>query len=154
LVNGVGRAFEPATAEPHLRRHGHHVVVEEVRHAPGLRDVTVEAVTLVLGQHGDAQEAAVDQIGECEIDDSVVGTEGHGGLAAVAGERVEPLTFAASEHHAENVGALGHIEPMLPERTREMKGVPAHRPALARMRQKSVPPSEPTDAEKGSEVLI
>jgi hypothetical protein len=114
LVDGVRGALEPAPAEAHLRRHGHHVVVEEVGHPPGLGDVPIEAVALVLREHGDAQEAAVHEIGEREIDDPVVCTERHGGLAAIARERVEALALPARENHAEYVGALGHISPCCP----------------------------------------
>ena len=53
LVDRVGAALVPLRAEPLLRRHRGDVVAEQRRHPPGQRDVPVERVRLVLGEHGD-----------------------------------------------------------------------------------------------------
>ena len=68
LEDRVGAAGVPARAEPLLGRHRGDVVAEEGRHPPGLRDVPVQRVRLVLGQHADPQVAGVDQVGQHEVD--------------------------------------------------------------------------------------
>jgi hypothetical protein len=70
--------------------------------------VAVQAVALVLREHGDAPHASVHQIAEREIDQAIVGTEWHGGLAAIARERLEAFPLAAGEDDSENMGALEH----------------------------------------------
>src|SRR5690242_13718481 len=69
----------------------------------------VEAVALVLGQHADAPDPAVDEIGEGEVDQPVQAAEGHGRLGAVIGERRQTLTGSASENDREYL-RLGHPE--------------------------------------------
>ncbi len=99
LVDGVGGAGEPARPAPHLGRDRRHVVAQQRRHAPGLRDVAVEAVALVLGQHDDLEEAGVGQVGQGEVDQAVVAAEGHGRLGPVEGQGHQPLALAAGQHH-------------------------------------------------------
>ena len=101
LVDRVGRAGEPVRAATHLRGDGRDVVPEERRELPGLRDVPVEAVALVLRQDGDAQEAAVDEVREREVDQPVVAAERNRRLGAVGRERPEALALAARQNDRE-----------------------------------------------------
>ena len=103
LVDGVGRAGEPARSEALLRRHRRDVVAEQVRHPPGLGDVPVQRVRLVLGQHDDLEIAAVDQVGQREVDHAVEPAERHRRLGPVRGERHQALALAAGEHDREHL---------------------------------------------------
>ena len=71
LEDRVGAAQVPVLADPLLRRDRGDVVAEHRRHPPGLADVPVEAVGLVLRQHHDLQVAAVDDVGQREVDQAV-----------------------------------------------------------------------------------
>ena len=108
LVDGIGRAFEPPATEAHLRGDAHHVVVEQRREVPRLGDVPVQAVALVLGEHRDPEVAAVDQIAQREVDQSIVPAERHGGLGPLSGQRNEAVAFATGQDHSENLRALAH----------------------------------------------
>ena len=103
LVDGVGRAGEPARAEALLGRHRGDVVAEQVGHPPGLGDVPVQRVRLVLGQHDDLEVAAVDQVGQREVDHAVEPAEGHRRLGPVRRQRHEALALAAGEHDREHL---------------------------------------------------
>src|SRR5262249_31923678 len=94
LKNGVRGAGEPARAAPHLGRHGGHVVAEHRVQPPRLCDVAVQAMALVLGQDDDLEVAAVDQVGQGEVDETVRAAEGHGRLGAVGGEWVQTFALA------------------------------------------------------------
>jgi hypothetical protein len=69
--------------------------------------VEVEAVALVLGENDDLEVAGVGQVRENEVDDAVVAAEGHGRLGPVGGQRGQPLSLAAGQHHGEDPGS-GH----------------------------------------------
>ena len=71
LVDRVGAAEVPVLADPLLGRHRGDVVAQQGRHPPGGGDVAVEGVRLVLRQHDDAQVAAVDDVGQREVDEPV-----------------------------------------------------------------------------------
>ena len=58
---------------------------------------------LVLRQDEDAAEAAVDAVGQGEVDDAVEPAERHGRLGPVAGERFEPGALAAREDDGQHV---------------------------------------------------
>jgi hypothetical protein len=103
LQDGVGRTAEPALAETLLRRHGCDVRVEQPGEAPGLRDVAVETVRLVLREHHDLGEARVDEVAEREVDEAVAAPEGHGGLSPVRGERHEPLALSTCENNSKDL---------------------------------------------------
>ena len=107
LVDRVGGPGVPLRAEPLLGRDRGHVVAEQDAHPPGLADVPVQAVALVLGQHADAQAAAVDQVGQREIDQPVEAAERDGGLGPVRGQRRQPLAGPAGQHDPQDAW-LGH----------------------------------------------
>ena len=75
LVDRVGRAGEPVRAAAHLGRHRRHVVAEDRREAPGLADVAVEAVALVLGEHDDLEVPGVGEVRQREVDEAVGAAE-------------------------------------------------------------------------------
>ena len=108
LVDRVGRALEPERAAAHLRRHRCDVVVEQGREAPGLADVAVEAVALVLREHDDLEVAGVGEVRQGEVDQPVAAAERHGRLRPVVGEREEPLALAAGEDDHEDVRFSSH----------------------------------------------
>ena len=118
LVDRVGRAGEPARAAPLLRRHRRDVVAEQRRQAPGRRHVPVEAVALVLRQHGDLEIAGVDEVREREVDEPVVAAERHRGLGAVERQRQQALALAARQHDPEDAWHR-HVPTLLAERLRE-----------------------------------
>jgi hypothetical protein len=97
LEYGVGRPREPVGPSPHLSRDAGDVSAQQGRHTPGLGNVPVQAVALVLGQHGDPAVAAVDQVGQREVDQPVVAGKRHGGLGAVGGERGQPFTLTPGQ---------------------------------------------------------
>ena len=102
LVDRVGRAGEPVRAVAHLRRHSGDVVSEQRRETPRRRDVPVERVALVLGQHDDLQVPGVDEVREREVDQAVVAPERHGRLRAIGGQRRQPFPLAPGEHESED----------------------------------------------------
>ena len=102
LEDGVGRPEKPPRPAAHLGRDRRHVVAQQRRHPPGPGDVQVEAVALVLGQHDDAHEAGVGQVGQHEVDEAVVAAERHGRLGPVDGQRHQPLAFAARQDHRQH----------------------------------------------------
>lgn len=108
LQDRVGGAREPPFAEALLGRHGGHVGVEERRHPPGLRDVSVEAVRLVLRQHHDLPQPGVDEVRDREVDESVLSAEGHCGFRSIGRERHEALALAAGEDDPEDLLWSGH----------------------------------------------
>jgi len=87
LVDRVGRAGLPVRAEPLLRRDRRHVVVQQAVQLPGGGDVPVQAVALVLGQHADAPDPAVDQVGQREIHHPIQTAERNRRLGPVRGQR-------------------------------------------------------------------
>src|SRR5690606_13868826 len=79
LEDCVGRPTEPALSQSLLRGHRCHIRVEEAREPPGLRNVTVEAVGLVLGEYDDLAQTRVDQVAQREVDESVTTAERNSG---------------------------------------------------------------------------
>ena len=110
LVDRVRAAEVPALAAALLRRDGCDVVPERRGQPPGLADVPVEAVRLVLGQHDDLGVAGVDDIAQREVHQAVDPPEGDRGLGPVCGQRHEPLALTSREDDREHLRlvATGH----------------------------------------------
>ena len=106
LEDRVGAAEVPVLADPLLGRHRRDVVAEHRRHPPGLRDVAVEAVRLVLRQHDDLEVAGVDDVGQREVDQPVDAGERHRRLGPVGGQRHQPLALTAGEDDGQHVPAV------------------------------------------------
>ena len=63
----------------------------------------VEAHRLVLREHQDLPQAAVEAVGQREIDDPIRPAERHGRLGAVARQRLQPRSFAAGQNDGQHV---------------------------------------------------
>lgn len=101
LEDGVGTAGVPAGPEPLLRGHGGDVLTRETRQPPGLGDVPVERVRLVLGQNAQPQIAGVDEIAQHEVDQAVRTTERDRGLRAIGCHRIQAFALTSGEHDSE-----------------------------------------------------
>ncbi len=62
----------------------------------------VEAGRLVLGQHQDFPQTAIETVRQREIDDAVDPAKRHGRLRAINGERFQPRAFSAGENQSKN----------------------------------------------------
>ena len=108
LVDRVGAAGVPARAEPLLGGHRRDVLAGQAGQPPVLRDVPVQRMRLVLGQHADPQIPGVDEIGQHEIDEPVGAAERNRRLGPVGGQRVQPLALPAGEDNAQHVWQFPH----------------------------------------------
>ena len=79
------------------------VVAEHRRHPPGLGDVAVEAVGLVLRQHDDLEVAGVHDVGEREVDQPVDAGERHRRLGPVGGQRHQPLALTSGQDDGQHL---------------------------------------------------
>ena len=68
LQDRVRRSGEPALAQPLLRGNGCDVGAGDAVEPPGLRNVAVEAVRLVLRQDDDLAQSGVDEVAQREVD--------------------------------------------------------------------------------------
>ena len=102
LVDRVCRAGLPAWSQPLLRRHRGHVIAERAAQPPGGRQMPVQAVALVLGEHADPADPAVDQVGQREIHQPVQAAERNGRLGPLRGQRREPPPRRARQDDAKN----------------------------------------------------
>ena len=103
LEDRVGAAEVPPLADPLLGRHRRDVVAEHRRHPPGLGDVPVETVGLVLRQHDDLEVAGVHDVRQREVDQPVDPGERHRRLGPVGRQRHQPLSLPSGEHDREDV---------------------------------------------------
>ena len=108
LVDRIGGAGVPARAEPLLGRHRSDVLPRQTTQPPVLRNVAVQRMRLVLGQHTDTQIAGVDEVGQHEVDQPVGAAEGNSRLGPVRGEWVEPFSLASGHDDAKDVWQLPH----------------------------------------------
>ena len=88
---------------------GRDVVAEHRGHPPGLGDVAVEAVRLVLRQHDDLEVARVDDVAEREVDEPVDPSERHRGFGPVGGEGHQSLALSAGEDDGKNLGSPASV---------------------------------------------
>ena len=75
LIHRVGGSLEPPLPSPHLSWHDSGEVVpapEGSAELPCPLYVFVEGLALELDEHVDGENAAVNQVGQCEIDDPVL----------------------------------------------------------------------------------
>jgi hypothetical protein len=102
LVDRVRRAGVPVRAEALLGRNRRHVVAEQGAHPPRGRDVTVQAMALVLGQDAHLEDAAISQVGEREVDQPVKTAERDRGFGPVRGQRAEAASGTSGEHDSQD----------------------------------------------------
>jgi hypothetical protein len=77
-------------------------VMEEVE-VVGLADVSMEADGVELCEHVDAADIAVDAVGDGDINEAILATEGDSGFGAVFGKREEACAFTSAEDQADSV---------------------------------------------------
>ncbi len=65
---------------------------------PAALQVADQAVRLVLRRHGDAADAGVQRVGQCEVDDAQLAAEIHRRLGAVVGQLQQPCAAASGQH--------------------------------------------------------
>ena len=87
LVDSVSATQVPVRPATLLSRNRGDEVTEKRRRVPGLGDMAVNRVGLVLGQHDDLQITGVHDVGQSKVDQTIVSTEGNSGLSAVVGQR-------------------------------------------------------------------
>ena len=89
LEDGIGGSLVPLFADSLLGGDYvdviTHLVGEEI---PSKLDVPVKGERLVLSEDYDVSQSRIGAIGECEIDDPVVGAEGDPRFCPVPGQRV------------------------------------------------------------------
>jgi hypothetical protein len=108
LVHRIGGAAVPALGDLLLRRKDVDRLADTpVEEAPAALEVLDQALRLVLRRHADAPHPGIDAIREREVDDAELAGEGHRGLRAPVGERLQACAAAAGEH--ERVGLLGEV---------------------------------------------
>jgi hypothetical protein len=56
-----------------------------------------------LGKNVDAAQVGVEAVGESDVDDAIHSAESHGGLGAVASQRIKALSSAAGQKDSESV---------------------------------------------------
>ena len=87
LVDRVGRAHVPVGAGALRRRQQLEELAQLLGHnaRPAFADVPVERQRLVLGEDVNPAQARVDAVGERDVNDAVVPSEGHRRLGAITG---------------------------------------------------------------------
>ena len=102
LVDRVGRARLPAWSGPLLGRHRDHLIAERAAQPPGGRQMAVEAVALVLGEHANPPDPAVGQVGQREIDQPVDTSERNCRLGPLCRQRRQPPPGRPRQDNAKN----------------------------------------------------
>ena len=136
LVDRIRRAGLPVRAPPLLRRHRHHVVIQQAAQPPGSGQMPVQAEALVLGQHADPAETRIDQVGQREIHQPVHPAERNGRLGPVRGQRRQAPARPARQHDAQNPVA-SHLPPPAPRPIAVRERLAAH--SHQRRRQPNLP---------------
>ena len=94
LIDCVSCALEPVLTAPHLggdRRNEEVPASHCAAELPAALDVFVEGLALELGQHIDRVNAAVDEVREGEVDDTVLSCEVDCRFCAVFREKRSPF---------------------------------------------------------------
>ena len=102
LVDRVRRAGLPPRSEPLLGWDRRDVVVQQGAQPPGGGDVLVQAVALVLGQHVDVLQPAVDQVGQHEVHHPVHPAEGDRGCGPARRQRPQAGARPARQDQAQD----------------------------------------------------
>jgi len=108
LPDRIGGALVPGWPPSLLSRDRFHVLVEERREPPTAGEVGVEGLALVLRQHLDLVETAVDEVGESQVDDPILAAEGDGGFGPVQGQGVQTGSHPTCKYHDEDIL---HVDP-------------------------------------------
>jgi hypothetical protein len=105
LADGVGGALIPIGAFVHGLLRGQQLdeTTAEVVELIGLANVAVQANGQELGQDIDAVDTAVQAIRERNIDQTVLACQGHRGLGAILGQRIQACPPTTTEHERYDV---------------------------------------------------
>ena len=88
--------------EPLLRRQQvDHLIELCTQKTPASLQMAQQRMGLVLGNHADTADAAVDAIGEREIDDAELAAKVHGGLGPAVGQLLEARAASTGEHQGD-----------------------------------------------------
>ncbi len=108
LVDGIGTALVPLLAGALLGRYRGDVRAQQWGQPPGQRDVAVQRVGLVLGEHTNLGQIGVRQVGQHEVDQAIGATEGHCGLGTVGGKRHQPFPLATGQDNGQDIRSAAH----------------------------------------------
>ena len=100
LVNRVRAAQVPVGSATLLGRNRGNEVAEQGRGVPGLRDVAVKRVRLVLSQYNDLEVSGIHDIRQREIDQTEMTSKRNGRLRAVRCQRHQTLTLTARKNNS------------------------------------------------------
>ncbi len=108
LPHGVGGALIPAGVVERLLggKDFHEAAVEGVEDV-GAADVLVQAGGVELREDVDAVQAAIDAVGDGDVDEAVLARHRHGRLGADLGEGIEPRALSAAEDQSDDVSHTG-----------------------------------------------
>jgi len=124
LVDGVGGALIPGLRDAHLRRQHLNEIPQSHKRRPAAPDVAIQAESLVLGEHENPAKAAINAVGQGDVDDPVDTAEGDGRLGAVSRERPQPFPLPSGENHRDSLLDIEH-------RQRSRRRLPAARSTRA-----------------------
>src|SRR5262249_23627828 len=103
--DGIRSALVPLFVDPLLRWNDVDELAQLAAQVipPTERDVAIQAHRLVLREHENPPQAAVEAVGEREIDDAVDTTERHGRLGPVARQRAEPRSLSSCQNDGQDI---------------------------------------------------
>ena len=105
LIDGIGSALVPTAVDALLRRYDVDELVQVTAEKPPPTkiDVAIQAHRFELGQQQHAHQAAVQAIGQREIDDAVGAAEGDRRLGPVSSQRLEAFSAATGQDYRQGV---------------------------------------------------
>src|SRR5262249_42479848 len=72
-------------------------------------DMSIEAASLVLGEHKNAAKIGVDAIGQRKVDDAIKSAERHRRFGAIARQWIQPSSLAAGQNQGQNISHLRRL---------------------------------------------
>src|SRR5262249_18560212 len=104
LVNGISSTLIPLIADAfHRRKYFDELAHLAAENGPAFTDVTIQREGFVLSKNVNTPQIGVDAVGKGDVNDAVDTAEGNGGLGAVAGEGIEPLSSSSSQQNSQSV---------------------------------------------------
>jgi hypothetical protein len=101
LIDGIGSALVPAAVDALLRRYDVDEVIQVTAEIPPPTkiNVAIQAHRFELRQQQHAHQAAVQAIGQGEIDDPVGTAKGYGRFGTVSSQRFEPFSTTSGQDY-------------------------------------------------------
>ena len=110
LIDRVRRAQVPVVPDVHLRgNRNDKVLLQERTEIPSVPEVLQESLGLELRQYIDRPDPRVHEVAEDEVDDAILSTERHGGLASELGQWKQTCSTAAGHDHREHSSCHGNL---------------------------------------------